>query len=305
MKHYAHWIASFAWLLLLAACGPSDVESITVRGSDTEVNLALDLAETYMKKDSAISIAVTGGGSGGGIASLLNKKTDIANSSRPMQPKELEIAEERGVEPVDIIFAVDALAVVVHPAVTVDALTVEQIGQIFAGEITNWQEVGGADKDISLYGRQSNSGTFVFFRKNIIQGEYASSMKQMNGTAQIIESVKRDEEAIGYVGIGYIINEEGELMEGIKPLSIKPDQNAPAVSPTNREAINNGEYTITRPLFQFTDGVPTGKLLDFIQFELSEEGQQIVQRNGYFPITEKHRKHNEKLGIYNEATASN
>jgi len=160
-------------LALTASCrfAPQGVEHILIKGSDTEVNLALSLAETYMKRDSMISIAVTGGGSGMGIASLINGKTDIANSSRAMKPKEIELANERGIKPVPIVFAVDALALIVHPSLSVDALRVSEIGGIYRGDITNWQEVGGPDQGITIYGRQSNSGTFVFFRDSVLRAD--------------------------------------------------------------------------------------------------------------------------------------
>jgi len=283
--------------VLLSTCGPRGVKNIVIKGSDTEVNLVLQLAETYMKKDSAVSISVTGGGSGSGIASLINGKIDIANSSRPFKESELQLAKDRGINPRAIIFAVDALALIVNPAIEIESLTLEQIGGIYNGEITNWQEVGGQDQPISLYGRQSNSGTFVFFRENIVKGEYASAVKQMNGTAQIVESIKVDRAGIGYVGIGYVVNKSGEVSEGIKVLKVKADTNEPAAYPANAEAINDGTYPITRPLFQYVDGEIEGELKAFIQFELTEEGQNIVGQNGYFPIKEEHRKHNQELGI--------
>ena len=289
---------------LLTACGPAGVEQITVKGSDTEVNLALSLAEDFMGRDSLVSISVTGGGSGSGIAALINRKTDIANSSRDMTEAERAMARARGVQPVGIIFAIDALAVIVHPDNPVESLTTEQIGAIYRGDVRNWKEVGGADQPISLYGRQSNSGTFVFFREQLLKGEYSRDMKQMNGTAQLVEGVKNDRAGIGYVGIVYVVNPEGEADPGLKVLAIGTGDGTPAVSPLNVAAITSGAYTITRPLFQFTDSIPTGRLLDFIEFELSEPGQQIVRASGYFPVSDTYRRQNEKLGIYAERQVS-
>ncbi len=280
--------------MCLLSCSFRDVETIVIRGSDTEVNLVLRLAETFMDEDPDISIAVTGGGSGTGIAALINKKTDIANSSREFKPSELELARERGVDVVPIIFAVDALTFVVNDALTVDALTLDEIKAIYTGEITNWSTLGGQDLPISLYGRQANSGTFVYIQKNILQADYSDQMKQMNGTSQIIESIKNDPAGIGYVGIGYIVDKEGKVTEGIKILDIKVQDSAEAVSPLKFSNITDGTYPIVRPLYQYLDGQPTGKLKEFLLYELSDEGQEIISDGGYFPITKAYRQQNEK-----------
>ncbi len=282
---------------LFLSCSTRDYETVTIKGSDSEVNMALNLAETFMMQDSAISIAVTGGGSGAGIASLINNKCDIANSSRPFKLAEVELARERGITVTPVVFAIDALAIVTHPSVGIDSLTIEQVAQIFKGTINNWKALGSRDAGISLYGRQSNSGTFVYVQQNILKGEYSNAMKQMNGTAQILEAIKTDPNSIGYVGIGYIINKEAKAMDGVKVLSIKPSATSPAVNPTNRQAIINGDYIITRPLYQYTNGNPTGKTKAFIQFELSQAGQAIVERNGYFPITKQYKQQNSQYGL--------
>jgi len=279
-----------------ASCrfAPQGVEHILIKGSDTEVNLALSLAETYMKRDSMISIAVTGGGSGMGIASLINGKTDIANSSRAMKPKEIELANERGIKPVPIVFAVDALALIVHPSLSVDALRVSEIGGIYRGDITNWQEVGGPDQGITIYGRQSNSGTFVFFRDSVLRADYASDLMQMNGTAQIVEAVRNDRSGLGYVGLGYVLDKKREAVEGIKILQVESPSGEQSISPINVTKIRSGAYPLVRPLFQFTDGPPEGKLLDFIEFCLSPEGQRIVENSGYYPLSPRFRKYNKQ-----------
>ena len=167
-----------------------------------------------MKKNPDVNIAVTGGGSGTGIAALINKTTDIANSSRELSPKEEEAAKSAGVQPFRIIFATDGISVVTHPANPISKLTLEQLGKIFKGEITNWKEVGGKDAKISLYGRQSNSGTYVFFREFVVKADYSPHMKAMNGNAQIVEAIKKDKDGIGYVAVGYVVDDEGEVMPG-------------------------------------------------------------------------------------------
>ncbi|MFN7119437.1 MAG: phosphate ABC transporter substrate-binding protein [Saprospiraceae bacterium] len=297
----------WVWLLFLAAaCSQQnqDVENILIKGSDTEVNLALTLAETYMAKDPNISIAVTGGGSGAGIAALINGKTEIANSSREMKEEEVALAEERGIDPLPVVFAVDALAIAVNENLNVDELTIDQLGAIFRGDITNWKAVGGPDKQISLYGRQSNSGTFVYFRDNVLKADYAQSLKQMNGTAQIVEALKSDQAGIGYVGVGYVANENGEVVDNIKVLKIKESANMQAYSPVIKENITSGNYPIVRPLYQYTNGTPNEKLRDFMLYVLSDEGQDIVQANGFYPVSKKYWAHNEKVLNFNYASTT-
>ena len=194
-------MASLTSLLVMASsCSRKEAGKtfIQIKGSDTEVNLVQRMAEVFMEKNPQVSIAVTGGGSGTGIAALINKKTDIANSSRPMKKDEIEQSKAGGVEPVGIIFAVDGTAIIANQSTTVDSLTLENLAKIFKGEITNWNEVGGSDMAISIYGRQSNSGTYVYIRDNILKGDFSPHARQMNGNAQIIEAVRKDKASIGY-----------------------------------------------------------------------------------------------------------
>ncbi|MEM9719243.1 MAG: phosphate ABC transporter substrate-binding protein [Bacteroidota bacterium] len=282
-------------LVFGSSCGRPGVEKVSIKGSDTEVNLVLQLAETFMKDDPDVSIAVTGGGSGAGISALLNGKADIANSSRPFKSAEIEIASGREIDAKAIIFAIDALVLVVNPATRMDSLSLAQVGAIFRGDFQNWSDLGGPNMPISLYGRQSNSGTFVFFREHILRDEYSQDIKQMNGTAQIIEAVKSDPAAIGYVGIGYVVNKVGEVMEGIGVVKIQTDSSQAALNPVEKKHIISGAYPITRPLFQYVNGQASGKLLEFIRFELSSAGQRIVQENGYFPISSQQAQHNQSI----------
>lgn len=283
-----------AVLMVFTGCRRRGIDSIVIRGSDTEVNLALRLAETYMDHDPDVSIAVTGGGSGTGIAALLNKRTDIANSSREFKPVELEMARERGIELVPIIFAVDALCFIVNENFPLDELTIEQVKGLFTGKIENWKEIGGPDKKVSLYGRQGNSGTFTFIQKKILEADYSLNMKQMNGNSQIVEGVRNDVAGIGYTGIGYAVHTGGKVTDGIKVLAIQTDDQDSPVSPVDPQNIANGSYRIVRPLYQYMDGRPEGKLKEFLLYELSEKGQSIVSENGYFPISEIHVSHNNK-----------
>lgn len=270
---------------------------VQIKGSDTEVNLTQAIAEYYMQMDSMASIAVTGGGSGTGIAALINGKTDIANSSRPMKEVEIELARAQGIEPFGTPFAIDGLAIITHPDIKLEGLTIEQLGAIYRGEIKDWSELGAKAGLISFYGRQSSSGTFVFFRDNIVKAEYDANMKQMSGNGQIVEAVRNDPNGIGYVGIGYASNEDGKPKDGLGVINIAKNDTAPAVSPLIAKNIIEGVYPVTRALYQFTDSVPTGKVLDFIRFELSEEGQKMIQEGGYYPLTPDYIEYNRKHGI--------
>jgi len=265
---------------------------IQVKGSDTEVNVVQRLAESFMKKNPGYSIAVTGGGSGVGIAAIINKTTDLANSSRPMKDSEIAQAKANGVNPIGVVFAVDGLSVIVNPKNTVKSLTMDQIGQIYRGELTNWKQVGGPDLPITLYGRQPNSGTFVFFREAVVRGDYSNKMNQMNGNAQILEAVKKDAGGIGYVGIGYVVDDAGKTDPGIHVLEVAKDSNSKPASPLKMENILSGAYPLTRPLYQYFDGNNRAKVEAFIKFELSPEGVAIIKKDGFYPLTDQWKKHN-------------
>lgn len=265
---------------------------IQVKGSDTEVNLVQRMAENFMKKNPNYSIAVTGGGSGVGIAAIINKTTDLCNASRPMKDTEVAKAKANGVNPIGVAFAVDSLSVIVNPKNTVKSLTIDQIGQIYRGELTNWKQAGGPDLPITLYGRQPNSGTFVFFREGVVRGDYANKMNQMNGNAQILEAVKKDAGGIGYVGIGYVVDDQGKTAPGIHVVDVAKDSRGKAFSPLKLENILSGDYPITRPLYQYFDGNNRAKVEVFIKYELSPEGVAIIQKDGFYPLTDQWKKYN-------------
>lgn len=294
-------------VVVLAGCGGNQAQKkaekakeqayIQIKGSDTEVNLVQHLAESFMK-DSDIKISVTGGGSGTGIAALINKKVDIANASRTMKDSEIKQAKENNINPVRIVIAMDGLSVITNEVNPVEALTVKLLGKIFRGEITNWREVGGPDLPISLYGRQSNSGTYVYFRDHVLKGDYSAEMKRMNGNAQIVEAIKNDKAGIGYVGVGYVVDEKGNEVEGISILNIARDENSPAVSPLKPENVKTGNYPLARPLNQYTNGKPEGAILEFIKFELSDKGQDIAIEEGFYPVSPQYQELNKKnLGL--------
>lgn len=269
---------------------------IQIKGSDTLVNLVQILAEAYMEKHQETPIAVSGGGSGTGIAALINGTCDIANHSRPLKDKEINLAWEKGIKPRRFIVAVDGVSIIVNESNPIEKLGIDQLGAIYRGEIKSWKEFGGPDKQISLYGRQSNSGTYVFVQEHVLgKKNYSLDMKEMNGNAQIVEGVIQDKSSIGYVGVGYVYDQAtGKVRKGLKVLKIAKDANSPAYSPLDKAVVDSGSYPIARPLFQSTNGKPKGAILDFIKFETGPDGQKIVEREGFFTIGSSHKTQNEK-----------
>lgn len=268
-------------------------EMIQIKGSDTLVNLVQRLSEVYMGENPGSFIAITGGGSGTGIAAMINGKCDIANASRAMKTPEIARTFENGIDVKRVVIAMDGLSVIVNAGNPIEGLTLDQIGKIFRGEVTNWKDVGGNDMDVTLYGRQSNSGTFVFFREAVLKGDYSQKMNRMNGNAQIVEAVKHDASGVGYVGVGYVRD-----AKGLKVLKVATAKGAAYASPLNAEDVKKGLYPVTRPLNQYLRGVPKGAVKDFITFELSESGQKVVEEEGFFPIPTKWVEANkEQLGF--------
>ncbi|MBI1807079.1 MAG: phosphate ABC transporter substrate-binding protein [Ignavibacteria bacterium] len=252
-------------------------ETITMKGSDTMVILAQRWAEVYMSKHPGTVIQVTGGGSGTGISALINGTTDICNSSRPMKKTEKEKLRMRfnslGVE---IKAAKDGLAVYVNETNPVQELTIAQIKAIYTGKTTNWKDVCGPDAKIILYGRENNSGTYVYFKDNVLEGDdYVSTMQSMPGTAAVVNAVAKDKYGIGYGGVAYA--------QGIKVVKVKKDSNAPAYEPSEGN-VKADKYPVSRFLYMYTRSRPTGAVKDFIDWTLSNEGQEIVKEVKYFPV---------------------
>lgn len=258
-------------------------DMIQIKGSDTLVNLVQRLAEVYMEKNPNKIIAVTGGGSGTGIAALINKKCDIANSSREIKESEMLQARNAGVNVKGVVIAIDAISIIVNSKNPVKKLTVEQIGQIYSGKIKNWQEVGGENKSITLYGRQPNSGTYDFIREVVIKADYSKNMREMNGNAQLIEAVKTDTSGIGYVGVGYI----KDVGNSISVINVGIKKAGRYFSPLNLQDVITGKYPISRPLYQYINEPLKADIKDFIDFELSEEGQKIVEEQGFIKVFNK------------------
>lgn len=270
-------IACFG-LVFLFSCS-SQSETIKIKGSDTEVNLAVLLAEAFHQHHPKILVSVSGGGSGLGIASLLNGNATIANSSRSIKEKEITLFNESGVKIDSFIFAQDAIAFIVSDSSTLDSISIEQIATILSGKTTQWSELTKGDLPITIYGRQSNSGTYDYV-KSRLHIHFSPYAKQMNGNAQIIEAIRSDESGIGYVSAGYVL--KGQL-HGIKVLPVYTEHYS-AVSPMDAKAIASGLYSFQRPLFQYYRIRDYRKIKAFLDFQQSETGAKIIQQSGYYPV---------------------
>jgi phosphate transport system substrate-binding protein len=252
-------------------------EKITVKGSDTMVILAQRWAEKYMAVHPDVVIQVTGGGSGTGISALINGSTDICNASRPMKASEFDKLKQRyGTRGVEIKSALDGLSVYVNESNKIQELSLDQLKDIYTAKVTNWRELGGANEKIILYGRENSSGTYVYFKDNVLMGDdYTSTMQTMPGTAAVVNAVAKDKFGIGYGGAAY--------GKGIREVKVKKDASSPAYPPT-LENIKSGKYPISRYLYMYVRNRPTGALKEYIDWTLSEDGQKIVTEVGYFPI---------------------
>jgi phosphate transport system substrate-binding protein len=229
---------------------------------------------------SLIIISVTGGGSGTGIAALLNGTTDICIASRSIKSKEIKMAEEKGLHPNEIVTSRDGIAVVVNPGNPINKLTIEQIGKMYTGAYTNWSELGGPDQDIVILSRESSSGTYVFFQEFVMRKkDYSPEAMLMPSTSAIIQSVSQDAWAIGYVGLGYGV----QAGDKVKMLSVMNDADSPAVAPSVA-TVQDASYGIARPLHFYTNGTPSRVTAGFVDFVLSEAGQKIVLETGYVPV---------------------
>jgi phosphate transport system substrate-binding protein len=251
--------------------------SITVKGSDTMVILAQRWAEDYTGKHPDFSIQVTGGGSGTGISALINGTTDICNASRPMKASEREKLQQKYSSPgVEIKVAKDGVALYVNEANSVTELTLDQIKGIYTGTITNWKQVGGNDSKVIIYGRENSSGTYVFFRDVVLDGhDFVGTTQTMPGTAALVNAVAKDINGIGYGGAAY--------GKGIKYIKVKENSLTPGYEPIE-ENIKNERYPLARYLYLYTRSKPSGALKQYIDWILSDEGQAVVTKVGYFPI---------------------
>lgn len=285
-------IATLIAVLFMSSCGPassaetasdSPAAYIENKGSDTIVNLALAWAERYQGDHPNIRISVTGGGSGTGIASLINGTVGIANASRQIKSEEIETAQSNGVEPLEHIIARDAIAVIVNPENPVDKLTLQQIADIYSGKISNWREVGGDDRPIVRLSRETNSGTHVYFLETVLRmGRsddktlFSMDTLLLPSSEGIVAEVRQNPNAIGYDGLGYVPHD-------LKMIAIAETEGGAYVLPSI-STVNDKTYPIARDLYMYTDGQPQGALKDYLDWILSSEAQQIVAELGFVPV---------------------
>jgi phosphate transport system substrate-binding protein len=277
--------------LFLTACGPtssaetasdSQATYIENKGSDTIVNLALAWAERYQGEHPDVRISVTGGGSGTGIAALINKTVDLANASRQIKAEEIEEARSNGVEPLEHIIARDAIAVIVNPENPVNELTLQQISDIYSGKIINWSEVGGEDRPIVRLSRETNSGTHVYFLETVLRlGSkedktlFSTNTLLLPSSEGIIAEVRQNPNAIGYDGLGYVPKD-------LKMIAIAKEAGSAYVLPSI-ETVNDKTYAIARDLYMYTNGEATGIVKEYLDWILSPEAQEIVVELGFVP----------------------
>jgi phosphate transport system substrate-binding protein len=276
-------VAAIAGVLLMGNGGDEGPAKTTVKqkGSDTMLELASAWAEDFEGYDKNVSVEVSGGGSGTGITALIAKQIDVAQSSRQMKSIEVDQAIAAGLNPVEFKVAIDGIAIITHQSNTVGALTTEQLRGIYNGTITNWNQVGGPDRSIALYGRQSTSGTYAYFQEHVLlNGAYDSGMNQMTGNAAIVQAVQMNEGGIGYVGIGYVTS-----ASGINILDIKKDDSSPAYSPLDKEAVLSGQYDIARYLYVYTAQAPEGAVLQWLNWILdANKGQMVAEEIGFYAL---------------------
>ncbi|WP_406670493.1 PstS family phosphate ABC transporter substrate-binding protein [Methanolobus sp. ZRKC4] len=255
--------------------GTTDSEAIIVKGSDTVLPLSQAEAEDFMIENPETSVTIIGGGSGVGVAALIDDEVEIAMTSRLMKESEVEEAEANGVTPLRHEIAIDGIAVIVNPENPVNELTYDQLKGIYDGSISNWADVGGDDRKIAVMSRDSSSGTYEYFKEEILEDEaYRQDALTQPSTGAIVQEVSQNEGAIGYIGFAY-------LDESTKAISL--DSGEGFVEATE-ENIISGDYPLARPLQYYTNGEPEGLTKEYIDFVMSPTGQAIVSEVGYFPV---------------------
>lgn len=266
-----------ALLLLLTALPLFGAKPVTIKGSDTMVIMNAKLAEAFMKKNPGTQIHVMGGGSGVGLAALINGTADVAASSRPIKTSEVDKLKTRfATRGVGIPIARDGLAVYLHSSNPVQELSLAQLRDIYTGRITNWKQLGGNDAPIILYSRENSSGTYTYFKDVVLVGkDYSPRAQTLQGTAAVVNAVSKDPNGIGYGGAAYA--------KGVKFAKVKKDEKSQAYWPS-LETVRSGEYPISRYLYLYLRTNPGGDAKRFIDWTLTAEGQKIVTDSGYFPV---------------------
>ena len=268
-------------IILFFVFSSSERIKIKQKGSDTMLELAQFWAEEYVKINNNVTISISGGGSGTGIAQLINNQIDIADASRPIKQDEIDNAKSKGITPIEFKTCIDGIAIITNKNLKISEISINDLRGIYNGSIKNWKNIDGPDLKITVYGRQSNSGTYVFFQEYVLKNDdYRVDMQPLNGNAQIVDAVIGDEEGIGYVGIAYAEKRSDEL----NILKVKKSVNELGFLPTI-ENISNGNYPISRFLYIYSNGIPTMEIAEYVKWILNKNGgQKIVENLGFVPV---------------------
>lgn len=280
MKKVSLWVLSCLMFLVWSLPAVA-ATTVVIKGSTTVLPIAQVALEAYMKAHPGVNISLSGGGSGEGIKALIDRSTDIANSSREIKDKEAASAREKGISPVEHVVAIDAIVPIVHPRNKVKGLTLDQLSQIYQGKITNWKEVGGDDLPIVVVSRDSSSGTYESWGHLLLNGAKVTPKAQLQASSgAVVQTISKNRYAIGYIGLGYLNRSvQGLTVNGIQASS---------------QTVLAKTYPIARPLYMYTAGQPKGEVSGFISYVLSPAGQKLVEKEGFVPVQASLKKGSKK-----------
>jgi phosphate transport system substrate-binding protein len=266
-----NWITGIMSLAMLFSASQAFAGNISINGSTTVLPIAQKVSEAYMKEHPDVKISISGGGSGNGIKALIDKTTDIANSSRTIKPEEAEQAKAKGISPVELIVAHDCIVPVVHPENPLKNITLDQLKSMYKGEIRNWKQIGGADRPVVIISRDTSSGTYEVWEEKVMKKErvFPGALLQASNGA-IVQAVSKNPNAVGYIGLGY-------ADKTVKLLSVNGIVGS-------KETTLNKTFSISRPLYMYTQVQPAGDVKNFLDYVISDKGQKLVEEEGFIPL---------------------
>lgn len=286
-------------LLVFVSCKQNferkEIENYRISGSDTGGPMVSHLLMSFEASfDPTEKFSLTSTGTSAGIKSLIEGKIEIANASRPITDAEKEQAKLRGIEPIEVIIAHDALAIITNINLGIDSISIQQLRKIYIGEISNWKEIGGPDLKIIALSRPKGSGTRQFFQSRVVGQSFCKEVQYFEKNADLVDQVKANKGAIAFVGVGAVMNHHGEPSGDVWGMYLYSGETE-AVSPYERTKVRYGKYPLCRPLFQYFAELPQGDLLEFLRYELSDKGQTQIESYGYFAINDEHRRRNKRV----------
>ncbi len=278
-------------------CETLDVTAdLKIGGSETEYPVALDFLKACFGDSDTTSYSLVGGGSNHGFELIKQGKIHVANCSNRLDTTKLVEARKAGANLTPIMIGSDAIAIITHSRLGIEGFTLEQLESVFSGLVDNWKEIGGPDQPIRLFGRNASSGTYGYVQDKLLQGHYSKHLVQLPHYEQIIDSVKYTRGAIGYVSLGYVYSNFEEPSSEVYAVAIRVEGDAP-YSAYDLEAVERGDYALTRPLFQYINGEARGAVKALLDFELSDEGQEMLRNHGFFPLNSIQKMINSKNGL--------